>query len=699
MPSLSLHRRLRPVLVFTATAVAGAVFAIAGEPRTQMAPFRVEAEFGVDGLRIQNSNAVINQYLLEQHAVAQLQDVTGLAPNLSSSNSDSRGFGDILTLRGLANSIFFSAPAVVLYVDDVPSGSVSSYPSALLNIASLNVKAGPQGTEYGRNAPGGVIDLKTQTPGSRPQGRIVASRGSFKATHLLASVDGPLTDALGYSASFGFDDRDGYIKNRFLGRTADDRQAYAGRAALYWKPDDALQLRFGAMIETARDGANRLTSLFSRDPFEVHSNIDGQTTIDRLQFSFQARRRFDWGTITATTSRQDFKADPILTDLDLSPESLGFSRVVQEDRVWTQEIRFDSIPQAGQAQWRAGLFYFNSQADGDALREFVVPPSNVVPPGFLQTERTFFGIDQVNLAGYANVTQPLTKQTALELGLRVERNESDLDRTKNASNNFRFPTPQDPRLVSSQRQDHASASTGLSHLVSEELSVRARTSLAQKPEGFSGFAGSPRLARFDAERTWANEVGLTFSPPKARYGGSLLGFWNQIRDYQFERTVPGSTDFVVVNAKEVVARGFEAKVMVSPLERLWWDFQAGFTKATFEDHRDALGTNMSGKPVPYIPRYTLRTGVTVDLGSGFSANASYQEVGRTSYDERNTRMFSQGSYGIVNAQVRYHLDRFSVTVYGQNLGDKRYYQFINPEIYAGSPGAPRRFGVQLSYAY
>lgn len=699
MPLLSLARRLRLAFALTATAALGAASAAAGETRTQMAPFKVEAEFGVDGLRIQNSNAVINQYLLEQHAVTQLQDVTGLAPNLSSSNSDSRGFGDILTLRGLANSIFFSAPAVVLYVDDVPSGSVSSYPSALLNIASLNVKAGPQGTEYGRNAPGGVIDLKTQVPGSRHQGRIVASRGSFNATQLLASADGPLTDQLGYSASFGFDDRDGYIENRFLGRTADDRQAYAGRAALYWKTDDALQLRFGATLETARDGANRLTSLFSRDPFEVHSNLDGKTTIDRLQLSFQARRRFEWGTVTATTSRQDFKADPVLTDLDLSPQALGFSRVVQEDRVWTQEIRFESLPAAGQTQWRAGLFYFNSEADGDALREFVVPPSNFVPPGFLQTERTQFGIEQVNLAGYASVIQPLTKRTALELGLRVERNESDIDRTKVASNNFRFPTPQDPRLVSSQEQDHASVSTGLSHLVSEELSVRARTSIAQKPEGFSAFTGSRQSARFDAERNWANELGLTFSPPKARYGGSVLGFWNQIRDYQFERTVPGSTDFVVVNAKEVVARGFEAKIMVSPVERLWVDFQAGYTKATFEDHRDALGANLSGKHVPYLPRYTLRTGVTVDLGSGFTANASYQEVGRTSYDERNTRMFSQGSYGIVNAQVRYHLDRFAVSVYGQNLGDKNYYQFINPEIFAGSPGAPRRFGVQVSYAY
>jgi outer membrane receptor protein involved in Fe transport len=89
----------------------------------------------------------------------------------------------------------------------------------------------------------------------------------------------------------------------------------------------------------------------------------------------------------------------------------------------------------------------------------------------------------------------------------------------------------------------------------------------------------------------------------------------------------------------------------------------------------------------------------VDLGGGFSANASYVAAGRTYYDERNTAAVSQKGYGTINAQLRYRFDRWTATVYGQNLADKEYYQFINPEIFAGSPGAPRRFGFQLSYEY
>ena len=40
-----------------------------------------------------------------------------------------------------------------------------------------------------------------------------------------------------------------------------------------------------------------------------------------------------------------------------------------------------------------------------------------------------------------------------------------------------------------------------------------------------------------------------------------------------------------------------------------------------------------------------------------------------------------------------------MALYGQNLFEEEYYQFINPEIFAGSPGAPRRYGVQLSFEF
>ena len=681
------------------TGICAGRLAAADAKATEMSPFKVEAEFGVDGLRIQNSTSVLNQYLLQQHGVAQLQDMAGLAPNLGTSNSDTRGFGDVVSLRGVSNSIFFSAPAVGLVIDDVPSGSVSSYPSALLNIESFTVKAGSQSTDYGRNAPGGVIDIKTRTPGATHQGNVLLDYGSAKYSALQASFDGPLNDKIGYSASVGLTEHEGYIENTFRKRSADDRRSVAGRGALYWKAADQLQVRFGLTMENTSDDATRLSSLFSRNPFEVASDLNGETKVERLQLSLQAKKTFTWGSLTATTSQQQWDLDPSVTDLDLSPLPLAFSNVKQSEKFWTQEVRVESTPGAQRTQWRAGAFYSDSTVDGNATRVFIVPPSAFVPPNFVQTERSAFSVGQMNLAGYANLDQPVGDKTVLKLGARLERTESDLDRTKASSNSFGFPAPQDPRLRGAQRHDYMSASGAVVHSVSPSLNLQAKTSLAHKPEGYSGFTGNPLLARFDGEQIWATEAGVTFGPPKGRFGGSVLAFWNAIDNYQFERTVPNSTDFVVVNAAQVLARGFEAKFMWSPVEKVWWDFQAGYTDATFDDHRDASGARVDGKRVPFIPAATLRTGVTVDFGQGWSANASYAAIGRSYFDERNTAMFAQPAYGIVNAQLRYRFDRYTVAVYGQNLTDKNYYQFINPEIYAGSPGAPRRVGVQFSFVY
>jgi iron complex outermembrane receptor protein len=697
---LSNRRPVRLVATLAVlTGICAGRLAAADAKATEMSPFKVEAEFGVDGLRIQNSTSVLNQYLLQQHGVAQLQDMAGLAPNLGTSNSDTRGFGDVVSLRGVSNSIFFSAPAVGLVIDDVPSGSVSSYPSALLNIESFTVKAGSQSTDYGRNAPGGVIDIKTRTPGATHQGNVLLDYGSAKYSALQASFDGPLNDKIGYSASVGLTEHEGYIENTFRKRSADDRRSVAGRGALYWKAADQLQVRFGLTMENTSDDAPRLSSLFSRNPFEVASDLNGETKVERLQLSLQAKKTFTWGSLTATTSQQQWDLDPSVTDLDLSPLPLAFSNVKQSEKFWTQEVRVESTPGAQRTQWRAGAFYSDSTVDGNATRVFIVPPSAFVPPNFVQTERSAFSVGQMNLAGYANLDQPVGDKTVLKLGARLERTESDLDRTKASSNSFGFPAPQDPRLRGAQRHDYMSASGAVVHSVSPSLNLQAKTSLAHKPEGYSGFTGNPLLARFGGEQIWATEAGVTFGPPKGRFGGSVLAFWNAIDNYQFERTVPNSTDFVVVNAAQVLARGFEAKFMWSPVEKVWWDFQAGYTDATFDDHRDASGARVDGKRVPFIPSATLRTGVTVDFGRGWSANASYAAIGRSYFDERNTAMFAQPAYGIVNAQLRYRFDRYTVAVYGQNLTDKNYYQFINPEIYAGSPGAPRRVGVQFSFVY
>ena len=112
---------------------------------------------------------------------------------------------------------------------------------------------------------------------------------------------------------------------------------------------------------------------------------------------------------------------------------------------------------------------------------------------------------------------------------------------------------------------------------------------------------------------------------------------------------------------EVTSLGIEAKFMWNPVERVWWDFQAGYTDATFDSHRDATGFSVNDRHVPFIPKYTLRTGVTVSSAKAFRRTRATPRWAERIFDERNTSLFSQKSYGIVNAQVRYRVEHWTAT--------------------------------------
>jgi iron complex outermembrane receptor protein len=278
--------------------------------------FEIFSEFSINDLNVDLSRSALNENLLGIYGATQLQDLAGLAPNLSSINSDTRGFGDILSMRGSANSLFFGSPSVGLYVDGVPGGSVFTYPSELVNISSVSILSGPQSTLFGRSASAGMIDIKTRRPGAESRQALQLEYGSYESIIIRGLSDGPISDTAAYSASIGYNARDGYIDNVVSGKTVDDRESLSGRLNFFLNPSDDLELRFGIFAESINDGATRLSSLFSPDPFEVSSNVEGITELDHMQLNFQLTKDFDQGELTATTSFQDWELHPNLTDLD-----------------------------------------------------------------------------------------------------------------------------------------------------------------------------------------------------------------------------------------------------------------------------------------------------------------------------------------------------------------------------------------------
>lgn len=651
-----------------------------------LAPTIVEAE------RIDDEPAavsVISSQSLELFQARTFSGLTGIVPGFNVVSADSRGFGQVVVMRGSTNTLFFGPPALGLTIDDVPLGNAFSYPSELLALEEVRVYRGPQGPNFGRNGPAGMVEMFTPRPGEKFAGSFTTEYGSYDHIGLGLQTSGPLGGDFSHTLQLFHDQRDGYVRNTFLGDETDDREATGGLFNLFWNPSDDFELRLRYYSEYVNDGSQRLSSLFSADPFQDASDFRGATDLERHQWSIHSRKDFDWGKMETITSYQTWDLDPSTVDLDLrAGVGDNRSRIVQNQDLISNEIRFSSAD-AARLRWRAGLFHMMIENDGFASRRFLVP----IPPFFpTAIEDTRFSIDQLNLATYGNVTWQASERLAVDAGLRLDYHESKIDRLK-TSNLGAPPAP----VRGSQDEVFISPVLGLTYALTPAVDWFVRSSIGNKPAGFTAYVDQANGPAYDRETNWSNEIGLQYDCPDYDLRIGVRGFWDQIDDYQFNQSVPGSTDFAIVNADEVTSRGVELDLAWTPVERLTVRSSLGYVNAEFDSYVDPFtpGVSFNGKEVPFVPEYTGSLGIRYDFEGGFYAQTSARVSGSTNFDAANTGTFTQDAYVLWDAEIGYATERFSIALFGRNLLDEDYYSFINPQIVAGSPGDPQLFGLRL----
>lgn len=674
------HRRHPHAAIFTTLLLGGCPQALlhAAQPAPALDPLVVTAE--------RTAASILLGKDLDLYQADSVANLAGLVPNFGVVTSDTRGYGDILSMRGSANTLFFSGPAVGMMVDDVPMGDTSSYPAGLLELEQVKILRGPQGTIYGRNGAAGMIEMNTPPPGPKTETHFTTDYGSYDAWGARLRTGGPLGEGFAQTLQLYHQQRDGYIDNPTLGRAIDDRELSGGVANLYWKPTPDSEWRLRVLAERADDGGQRLSRLDSPDPFVVTSEIAGKTALERHQVSLHWTKEGPWGRLKSITAWQDWSLDPSVTDLDLQASYPGYesvSTIIQDERLWTQEFRWESPQDAGPWSWRTGVFFMNQASSGDATRAFPVE----VDYGIWMplSERTIYDLDQWNIAAYGRAGYAVNPQLNLHAGARLEYVDVKIDRTKTST--MVFPAS----VVDDSLGDwYLSPELGATYAVCDTTRVFARSAIGIKPAGFSAFASTPATARYDEELAWTNELGMEVTVPDQHLTVSLTGFWNRSDDYQLNRQARYSTDFLTVNAGEVTSLGVETELRWRPVAGLTVQGSAGYVNAQFDDAPHA------GNEVPFVPEFTGSMGVRYDFPMGCYVQTSVRMNGATYFDEANNDRYRQGSYLCWDAEIGYAAEHFSVALFGRNLLDKEYYTFINPQIGAGSPGDPQIFGMRAS---
>lgn len=646
----------------------------------------------VDAERVEDDPAAVSRLSrtsLDLFQSESFSDLSGLVPGFHVVAADSRSFGQVVSMRGSTNTLFFGPPALGMMIDGLPMGDAFTYPSELLELSEVRVHRGPHGPYFGRNAPAGMVEMFTPRPTARPQYAIETEYGSYDRFAVRAQASGPISENFSYSAQVFHDERDGLIGNQFTGNHTDDRLTRGGLFNLYWTPDADTELRLRLFAEQIDDGSQRLSSLFSPDPFAVTSDNPGVTEIERYQISLHSRKSIAAGTFETIHGYQFWDLDPSTVDLDLSfPNPMnGFadstSTIRQQQDLVSNEFRFTS-PDSGPLTWRAGFFQMWIDNRGNTDRQLF--------PGF--TETTTFDIEQLNFATYGNLTWQATEALTLDAGLRLDYHRAEINRNRTDP-----VTPASP-VRGDDSEWFVSPTLGATYAIHPTVDLFYRTGLGHKPGGFTAFSDNAALASFDRETNWTNEIGLEANFPDQHLRFGLRAFWDQIDDYQVNQSVPGSTNFVILNANEVISRGVEFDAAWTPIRGLTLRSSFGYVDTEFDSYFDPLtATVHDGQKVPFVPEYTGSAGIRYDFQSGFYAQTSVRAIGRTRFDTANSSAFTEDNALTWDAEMGYQSEHFSIALYGRNLLDEEYNTFINPQIFARSPGDPQQFGIRVKTVF
>ena len=208
-------------------------------------------------------------------------NVTFTATNFGGSSFSIRGIGRLVIAASGDNG-------VSIHMNDIAMGS-NLTAVEFYDMERVEVLRGPQGTLYGKNATGGVVNMITAKPNTDAfSGNIDGEYGSYEDERYKGALNLPIGDSFAIRVA-GMDlKRDGYIKNTATGQCAtgtgipvtgvprpangidtdmDGRDVYTWRATALWDITENANIwvMYSKFHETTTRSASPTRSVSARD--------------------------------------------------------------------------------------------------------------------------------------------------------------------------------------------------------------------------------------------------------------------------------------------------------------------------------------------------------------------------------------------------------------------------------------------------
>ncbi len=287
---------------------------------TQMESVTVTAnKIEEDVQEVPQSITVMDEAFLEEKGITDIPDVLREIPNMAVQENLK---GNPVSFRGLNSSIFTYNNPVVIYIDGVPIINQYGFDASLANVQRVEVLRGPQGTLYGKDAIGGVINIITKAPENEWHGMAGAEYGSYNTMQGIFNLNGSvIKDTLFMGINGKYEQSDGWIDNIHSGLDSDgnesDQQQFSGY--FLYTPTD----RFTAKLTLSMD--NQSNSWINGYALPAGSDFSEFNRDDAEKVDFDTPTQVDIDCFSQSLYLS-YAFDSVNPDLDHNPQKTGHGR-------------------------------------------------------------------------------------------------------------------------------------------------------------------------------------------------------------------------------------------------------------------------------------------------------------------------------------------------------------------------------------
>ncbi len=665
---------------------------------------------------LQDVPVAVTAFTAEEFAESGLKefaDIARLTPNFDVRPRAATGnlFANV-TIRGQTSGFLTlnADQAVGININGAPITRGTSLFTNLFDIEQVEVLKGPQGTLFGKNTTGGVVNVTTKAPELGEFGGYSEFiYGSFNRTKFEGVLNAPIGENAAIRLGAAKTDRDGFGEGGqgdaiLTGRElADDDELFL-RGSLLVEPSDAVSIRINADYHEVDESTSIFRSLVSalggfialestNPDFYVGNDFrDDAPFAVSDEFNINAAINLDLGAVSLTsiTSYRDQSADTLVQS---APSTAV--RLAQDSDIFAQELRLSGSSFEDRLQWQVGGFYSTEEGvDVDQLVGFGLDTTTGAQNETISVfgQGTFALSDNVNFTGGLRYTDESRRVFGLAPG--------------------------------NMGQDASASFDGVSWLLSLDFKPTDETLLyASVSRGFrSGAIDQDNIGTIVQPEFVTNyELGFKADLFEEVVRWNSAVFYSDYTDIQRTSFDPDSPVPVTVlrNAAEATIWGFESELQIYATPEFTFGGTLGYTNAEFDEFldQDAAGNviDRSGEPFGGPEwQFSLNARYDKDISAnatlGFQVN--YFLVGEESLAGPGVvallgqDLTSVPQYDLVNAQIDLDLvdleglPDLNIALFVTNLFDEEYFVGgLALDLFGGVSnrivGEPQQFGVRV----